>query len=109
MKTKSFHEYDTTHHIMMGLSSVWHIAGSFSLTASLNGEEHFVGRVAEVARAALTERSGSSTKGRSPNIRYLSRNLVLSQFTRFLKAFHRAFNESHPAFIELSKRAILFS
>ena len=36
MKTKSFHEYGTTHHIMMSLSSVWHIAGPFSLTASLN-------------------------------------------------------------------------
>ena len=28
------------------------------------------GRVAQVARAALTERTGSSTKGRTPNICY---------------------------------------
>ena len=37
-------------------------------------------RVADVARAALTERSGSSTKGRTPNIRYFDR---LSQGTGF--------------------------
>ena len=38
----------------------------------------------------------------------LLRNLVLSQFTPFLKGFHRALNESHPAFIELSMKVILF-
>ena len=34
---------------------------------------------------------------------------TLSQFTRSLKGFHRAFNESHPAFIEFSTKAILLS
>ena len=63
------------------------------------------GRCCASARAALTERSGSSTKGRFPNIRYF----VAKRFTRFLKGFHRAFNESHPAFVELSTKAILLS
>ena len=44
-----------------------------------------------------------------PTYAILSRNLVLSRFTPFLKGFHRAFNKSHPAFIELSMKAILFS
>ena len=34
-------------------------------------------RVADVARAALTERSGSSTKGRTPNIRYVVAKLCI--------------------------------
>ena len=62
------------------------------------------GRVAHVARAALTERSGSSTKGRTP-----MRKSVLSRFTRFFKGFYRALNESHPAFVELSAKVILLS
>ena len=33
-----------------------------------------------------------------PTYAILLRNLVLSRFTRFLKGFHRALNESHPAF-----------
>ena len=44
-----------------------------------------------------------------PTYAILSQNLVLSRFTRFLKGFHRAFNESHPAFVEFSKKAILLS
>ena len=42
----------------------------------------------------VTERSGSSTNERKDP----QRNLVLSRFTRFLKGFRRALNESHPAF-----------
>ena len=44
-----------------------------------------------------------------PTYAILSRNLVMSRFTHFLKGFHRAFNESHPAFEELSMKAILLS
>ena len=69
-------------------------------------------RVAEVARA----REQRSPKGQGllrkegpPTYAIVSRNLVLSRFTRFLKGFHRAFNESHPAFLELSTKAILLS
>ena len=36
----------------------------------LSSEIGGLDRVANVARAALAERSGSSTKGRTPNIRY---------------------------------------
>ena len=77
-----------------------------------------VTRVADVARAALTERSGSSAKGRTPNIRYFVAKLInvaiyalferLSQgFQRKPSCFHRAFNEGHPVFVELSTKAIL--
>ena len=77
-------------------------------------------RVADVARAALTERSGSSTKGRTPNIRYFvaKPSIVaiyalferLSQgFQRKPSCFHRAYYESHLAFEELSTKAILLS
>ena len=84
---------------------------------------HFI-RVADVARAALTERSGSSTKGRTPNIRYFVAKLSivamyalferLSQgfrraFQRKPSFFHRALNKSHPVFIELSTKVILLS
>ena len=44
-----------------------------------------------------------------PKYTILSRNLVLSQFKRLLKGFHRASNESHPAFVELWTKAILLS
>ena len=54
-----------------------------------------------------TERPGSSTKGRTPNTRYFVAKPSSSQITRFLKGFHRALNESHPAFIELSTEVIL--
>ena len=47
--------------------------------------------------AADVERSGSSTKGRTPTYAILLQNLVLSRFMRFLKGRHRAFYESHPA------------
>ena len=77
-------------------------------------------RVADVARAAFTERSGSSTKGRTPNIRYSVAKLTivaiytlferLSQgFERKSSCFRRAFNKSHLAFIELSTKVILLS
>ena len=74
-------------------------------------------RVAEVEGA----RERRSPKGQGllrkegpPTYAILSRNLVLSRFTRFLKGFHRAFNKSHPApiepvFLELSTKAILLS
>ena len=75
-------------------------------------------RVADVARAALTERSGSSTKGRTPNIRYfvakLSNVAIYALFERLSQGFQRkpscirrAFNESNLAFVELSTKAIL--
>ena len=44
-----------------------------------------------------------------PTYAILSRNLVMSRFTHFFKGFHRAFNKSHPAFEELSMKAILLS
>ena len=78
------------------------------------------GRCCASARAALTERSGSSTKGRTPNIRYFVAKLSivaiyalferLSQgFQRKPSCFRRAFNKSHPAFVDLSTKAILLS
>ena len=70
---------------------------------------HHQYRVAEVARAALTERLGSSTKGRTPNIRYFVEKLSIVVIYELLKGFHRAFNESYPAFLELSTKAILLS
>ena len=77
-------------------------------------------RVAHVARAALTERSGSSTKGRTPNIRYFVAKLsivaIYALFERLSQGFHRkpscfrrVFKESHLAFVELSTKAILLS
>ena len=42
-----------------------------------------------------------------PTYAILSQNLVLSQFTCFLKGFHRAFYESHPALGELSTKVSL--
>ena len=43
-----------------------------------------VTRVADVARAALTERSGSSAKGRTPNIRYFVAKLsIVAIYTLF--------------------------
>ena len=44
-----------------------------------------------------------------PTYAILSQNSVFSRFTHFLKDFHRALNESHPAFVELSTKAILLS
>ena len=75
-------------------------------------------RVPDVARASLTERSGSSTKGRTPNIRYFDAKLSvvaiyvlfewLSQsFDQKPSCFRRAFIESHPVFVELSTKDIL--
>ena len=49
----------------------------------------------------------ASTKGRTPNTRYFVAKSSSSQITRFSKGFHRALNESHPAFIELSTEVIL--
>ena len=69
-------------------------------------------RVAEVARA----REQRSPKGQGllrkegpPTYAVLSRNWVMSRFTHFLKGIHRAFNESHPAFVDLSTKTILLS
>ena len=64
-------------------------------------------RMADVAQVAFTERSGSSTKGRTYAI--LLQNLILSRFTRFSKGFHRALNENYPAFEERSTKTILLS
>ena len=69
-------------------------------------------RVADVARACerrSPKGQGLLRKEGPPTYAILSRNLVLSRFTRFLKGFHRVFNESHPAFIKLTIRAILLS
>ena len=66
-------------------------------------------RVAHVARAALTERSGSSTKGRTPNIRYFDAKSLAKSLLRKPSCFRRAFNKSHPAFVELSTKVILLS
>ena len=68
---------------------------------ALHGTNMQGGRSWGVAVGALPERSGSSTKGRIPNIRYFGAKLF-SRFTRFL-------NQSHPAFVELSTRFILLS
>ena len=78
------------------------------------------GRCCASVRAALTERSRSSTKGRTHNIRYFVAKLSivaiyalferLSQgFERKPSCFRRAFNESHLAFVELSTKATLLS
>ena len=85
------------------------------------------GRCCASVRAALTERSGSSTKGRTPNIRYfvakLSNVAIYALFERLSQGFQRkpscfqwkqscfrsAFNKSHPAFVELSTKAIQLS
>ena len=39
---KFYHGHETTHHIMMSLSPVWHIAGPLPLAARLNGIEHLL-------------------------------------------------------------------
>ena len=69
-------------------------------------------RVADVEGAQerrSTKGQGLLRKEGSPTYAILSRNLVLSRFTPFLKGFHRAFNESHPAFVDLSTKTILLS
>ena len=72
------------------------------------------GRCCASARAALTERSGSSTKGRTPNIRYFDAKLsIVAIYTSFKErkscCICRAFNKSHPdpAFVELPTKVIL--
>ena len=66
-------------------------------------------RVAEVAQAALTEKSRSSTKGRTPNIRYFVAKLSIvaiyalyerppKSFLRKSSYFESVFNESQLAF-----------
>ena len=62
-------------------------------------------RVADVAHA----RKRRSPKGQGllwkegpPTYAILSQNLVLSRLTCVLNGFHRALNESHPAFVKLS-------
>ena len=65
------------------------------------------GRMANVGRARerrSTEGQGLLRKEGPPTYAILLRNLVLSRFTRFLKGFRRAPNESHPAFIKLSTK-----
>ena len=71
------------------------------------------------AGTALHEWSGSSTKGRTPNIRYFVAKLIIVAiytpfeslsyaFQRKPSCLHRAFNESHLAFVELSTKTIIF-
>ena len=67
-------------------------------------------RVADVARArGRCSPKGQGLLGKEGPLTYavLSQNLVLLRFTRFLKGFHRVLNKSHPAFVELSGKAIL--
>ena len=63
------------------------------------------------AGVALHERSGSSTKGRTPNIRYfVAKPCIVAIYALFERlsqgfewkssCFRRAFNESHPMFGE---------
>ena len=72
----------------------------------------------DVAQPAVTERSGSSTKGRTPNIRYFVAKLSIVAFYALFErlsqsierkpsCFRRALNESHPVFVELSTKDIL--
>ena len=77
------------------------------------------------AGAALPERSGSSTKGRTSNIRYfvakpsivaiyalferLSQGFQLKPSCSHRACFLRAFNKSNPSFVELSTKALLLS
>ena len=77
------------------------------------------------AGAALPERSGSSTKGRTSNIRYfvakpsivaiyalferLSQGFQLKPSCSHRACFLRAFNKSNPSFVEFSAKAILLS
>ena len=79
-----------------------------------NGDEYDdeYGRVAHVGGARerrSTKSQGLLRKEGPPTYAILSRNLVLSRFKRFLKGFHRVFNKSHLAFVELSTKAILLS
>ena len=70
-----------------------------------NDDEEDEDRVADVEGAQerrSTKGQGLLRKEGPPTYAILSRNLVLSRFTPFLKGFHRAFNESHPAFVDLS-------
>ena len=48
-------------------------------------------------------------KRKGPDIRYFVAKLSIVAIYAFLKGFHRAFNESHLAFVELSTKAILLS
>ena len=88
------------------------------LAAFAGGEGIQGGRSWGTAGPPVHETSGSSTKGRTPNIRYfvLKPSIVsiyafferLSQgFQRKPSCFLRAFKESHPAFVDLSTKAIL--
>ena len=67
-------------------------------------------RVAEVAQPAVTERSGSSSKGRTLNIRYVVVKLgIVAIYALFERQsnIHRVFNKSRPAFGELSMKVSL--
>ena len=69
-------------------------------------------RVADVGGARerrSTTGQGLQRQEGPPTYAILLRNSVLSRFTRFLKGFCRALNESHPAFVEHSTKAILLS
>ena len=62
-------------------------------------------RVAEVGgtwKRRSPKRQSLLREERPPTYVILSRNLVLSRFTRFLEGFRRAFNESHPAIVGVS-------
>ena len=53
------------------------------------------------------EGQGLLRKEGPPTYAILSQRLVLSQFARFLKCFHRAFNKSHPALGKLKTKVSL--
>ena len=100
---------------MMSIADHWFCYSAVAIAMQKQG-----GRCCASTRAALTERSGSSTKGRTPNIRYFVAKLSivaiyalferLSQgFERKSSCFRRALNESHLAFVEHSTKAILLS
>ena len=58
---------------------------------------------------AVHKRSGSSMKGRTPNIRYFVTKLSIVATYAFLKGHHRAFYESHPALGVFSTKVSLLS
>ena len=79
----------------------------------IHKQRHVVeSRVAEVGGPQdrrSTKGQGLLRKEGPPTYAILSQNSALSRFTRFLKGFCKALNESHPAFIEYSAQVILLS
>ena len=61
-----------------------------------DGVSHRVADVEGPRERRSPKGQGLLRKEGPPKYAILSQNLVLSRFTRFLKGFHRTFNESHP-------------